>query len=218
MTRRPWRGKQTLTSHHKNKPALHAGQCILVDQMESTTLGFVAQLKGRLTIKRYQAATIFVDHYSRFTYVHLQCDLSSKQTLEAKRTFEIWSANVGVKIEHYHADNGWFAHKAFMQDYERNGQMLTVCATKSHWQNGITGKRSRDLKESARRQLLHAQSRLPDKIITIFWPYPLRTVAESGNTIPDKEDASCPLSRFSNLPVQARLKNKHPFRCPVFAL
>eukprot|EP00957_Ditylum_brightwellii_P145352 11069478-Ditylum_brightwellii.AAC.1 len=74
--------------------------------MESTTPGFDAQLKGRLTIKRYNATTIFVDHSSRLAYVHLQCDLSSQQTLEAKRAFEIWSASVGVKIKHYHADNG----------------------------------------------------------------------------------------------------------------
>eukprot|EP00957_Ditylum_brightwellii_P115034 8774267-Ditylum_brightwellii.AAC.1 len=74
--------------------------------MEFTVPGFVAQLKGRLTIKRYAAATIFVDHYSRLMYVHLQYDLSSKHTLEARRAFEIWSANVGVKIDHYHADNG----------------------------------------------------------------------------------------------------------------
>eukprot|EP00957_Ditylum_brightwellii_P074094 5630099-Ditylum_brightwellii.AAC.1 len=36
MTRRPWRGKQTLTTRHKIKPAQRAGQCISVDQMEST--------------------------------------------------------------------------------------------------------------------------------------------------------------------------------------
>eukprot|EP00957_Ditylum_brightwellii_P006737 511645-Ditylum_brightwellii.AAC.1 len=65
MTKRPWRGKQTLTTHHKIKPAQRARQCISVDQMESTVPGFVAQLKGRLTIKRYTAATIFDDHYSR---------------------------------------------------------------------------------------------------------------------------------------------------------
>eukprot|EP00957_Ditylum_brightwellii_P159950 12175150-Ditylum_brightwellii.AAC.1 len=84
--------------------------------MESTVPGFVAQLKGRLTIKTYTAATVVIDHYSRLIYVHLQYDLSSKHTLEAKGAFDIWSANVGVKIEHYHADTGRFADKAFMQD------------------------------------------------------------------------------------------------------
>eukprot|EP00957_Ditylum_brightwellii_P102536 7814885-Ditylum_brightwellii.AAC.1 len=36
LIRRPWRGKQTLMSYHKIKPARRAGQCVSVDQMEST--------------------------------------------------------------------------------------------------------------------------------------------------------------------------------------
>eukprot|EP00957_Ditylum_brightwellii_P209066 15360142-Ditylum_brightwellii.AAC.1 len=68
--------------------------------MDSTTPGFVAKLKGRITIKRYKVATIFVVYYSRLTYIHLQYNLSPQQTLEAKRAFEIWSASIGVKIEH----------------------------------------------------------------------------------------------------------------------
>eukprot|EP00957_Ditylum_brightwellii_P012728 962077-Ditylum_brightwellii.AAC.1 len=86
-------------------------------------------------------------------------------------------------------------------------------------QNGIIAeKRIRGLTKSARRQLLHAQSKWPDKTITNLWTYPLRTAMESGNTILDKEDASCLLSKFSNSPVQAQLKDTYPFRCPVFAL
>eukprot|EP00957_Ditylum_brightwellii_P013556 1022358-Ditylum_brightwellii.AAC.1 len=131
--------------------------------MESTVPEFfVAQLKGRLTIKRYTSATMSVDHYSRLTYVHLQHDLSSKHTLDAKRAFEIWSANMGVKIEYYHTDNGCFADKTFMQDCEKNRQLLAFCAVNSHWQNGIAEKRIRNLTESARRHLLHVQSRWPD--------------------------------------------------------
>eukprot|EP00957_Ditylum_brightwellii_P002679 206578-Ditylum_brightwellii.AAC.1 len=119
--------------------------------MESTVPGFVAQSKGILTIKRSTAATVFVDHYSRLTYDHLQYDLSSKHTLEAKRAFKVWSANVGVEIEHYHADNGWFADKAFIQDCEKNRQIMTLFAVNSHWQNGKAEKRIRDLTERAKR-------------------------------------------------------------------
>eukprot|EP00957_Ditylum_brightwellii_P141992 10817669-Ditylum_brightwellii.AAC.1 len=51
MTRRPWRVKQSLNTHHNILPAYHPGQCVSIDQMESTTPGVVAQLKGRFTIK-----------------------------------------------------------------------------------------------------------------------------------------------------------------------
>eukprot|EP00970_Alexandrium_tamarense_P018045 scaffold13311_cov105-Alexandrium_tamarense.AAC.1 len=55
MTKVPWRakGKQDTTIFSATK----AGQVVSVDQMISTQVGFVAQLKGRLTTQRYRAAT-----------------------------------------------------------------------------------------------------------------------------------------------------------------
>jgi hypothetical protein len=52
--------------------------------MISTHVGFIAQLKGTLSKKRYKAATVFVDHYSRPKYIHLITKLTSEETMEAK--------------------------------------------------------------------------------------------------------------------------------------
>jgi hypothetical protein len=52
--------------------------------MISMQVGFIAQLKGTLIKKRYMAATIFVDHYSRLKYVHLMTRLTSEETIESK--------------------------------------------------------------------------------------------------------------------------------------
>ena len=41
------------------------GECVSVDQMESPTAGFIAQMKGKLTKGRYKYATVYIDHYSR---------------------------------------------------------------------------------------------------------------------------------------------------------
>jgi hypothetical protein len=68
--------------------ATKAGQCVIVDQMILTQVGFIAQLRGTLTKKCYTAATIFVDHYSRLKYVHLMTRLTSEETMEAKQAFE----------------------------------------------------------------------------------------------------------------------------------
>ena len=71
MTKIPWWGKETKSSHEvfvATKPE----ECVSVDQMTSTELGFVAQLKGKVTKKRYCCATVFVNHYSRLRYVHPQ--------------------------------------------------------------------------------------------------------------------------------------------------
>ena len=79
-----------------------------VDQLESTVPGLIAQLKGIPTKVHYRAATIFVDHFSRMSYVHLQKSLSSKETVQAKRAFETYAITYGVLVHHYHADNGCF--------------------------------------------------------------------------------------------------------------
>ncbi len=64
--------------------ATKAGECVSVNQMISTQVGFIAQLKGTLTKKCYTAATVFVNHDLRLKYIHLMTKLTSKETIEAK--------------------------------------------------------------------------------------------------------------------------------------
>ena len=105
-TRRPWRTKAQPTG--ASKLCTFPGQCISVDQLESPTPGLIAQLKGIPTTKRYTAATVFIDHFSRLSFTHLQSTLSSEDTLQAKKAFERYCESNGVKVLHYHADNGRF--------------------------------------------------------------------------------------------------------------
>ena len=68
--RRSWRTKGTPTpwAEMATKP----GQIVLVDQLESSTAGFIGQLKSKLTTARHKFATVYVNQFSQFTYVHLQ--------------------------------------------------------------------------------------------------------------------------------------------------
>jgi hypothetical protein len=104
MTKIPWHGKETKASHEVFT-ATKPGECVSVDQMVSTEVGFFGQMKGKLTKKRYRCATIFVDHYSRLRFVHLQVDDSSEETIAAKRAFQAFAAKHGVRIQHYHCNN-----------------------------------------------------------------------------------------------------------------
>jgi hypothetical protein len=90
MTKIPWHDKLTKASHEvfiATKP----GECVSVDQIASTEVGFFAQMKGKLTKRRYRCATILIDHFSRLSFVHLQIDDSSAETLAAKRAFETFA-------------------------------------------------------------------------------------------------------------------------------
>ena len=72
-----------------------------VDQLESSTPGLVAQLKGKPTVGRYKVVTVFVDHFSRLSYVHAHASTTSKETVEAKHAFERYVKGHGVEIMQY---------------------------------------------------------------------------------------------------------------------
>jgi hypothetical protein len=101
--------------------------------MISTQVGLIAQLKGTLTKKRYTASTIFIDHYSRLKYVHLMTRLTSEETTEEKQAFEHFAEQHGVRILHYHCDNGGFADNAFKNSCSAKGQCLTFCGVNAHF-------------------------------------------------------------------------------------
>ena len=116
--------------------ATNPGQCVSIDQMISTQVGFYAQLKGRLTKQRYCAATIFVDHFLGYKYTHLMTNLSPEETVAAKHDFKQHASELGVTILHYHADHGRFCDNAFRAAFEQRGQCLTFCGVSAHFQNG----------------------------------------------------------------------------------
>jgi hypothetical protein len=136
MTKLPWQGKET-KANHEVFVATKPGECISVDQMTSMEVGFYAQLKGKLTKKRYKCDTIFVNDFSRLRFVHLQLDHKSNETLAAKLAFKQYAAEHGVKILHYHCNNGCFHDKAFQQACHNARQQLTFCGVNAHFGNGI---------------------------------------------------------------------------------
>ena len=96
-TYRPWLAKSENNRGYIRK-AYAPGECISVYQMESSTPGFIAQLKCKPTKHCYRAATIFLDHNSFITYVHLQRGLLSDETIQAKKLFETYTCTYKVKV------------------------------------------------------------------------------------------------------------------------
>ena len=90
-----------------------SGQCVSVDQMISTQVGFYAQLKGRLAKQRYRGSTIFVYHFLGYKYSHLMTHLLSEETVAAKRAYKQQASELELTTLHYHADNGRFCDNAF---------------------------------------------------------------------------------------------------------
>lgn len=216
-TKVPWKtnGSQ---NNRKIKTATRPGQCVSVDQMESSNPGFIAQLKGSLTKSRYKYATVFVDHFSDFVYIHLQKTLSSQETVQAKLAFEGYARTLGVSVEHYHADNGRFADNLFLKSVRDKGQTITYCGVGAHWQNGRAEKAIRDTQDAARTMMIHAMHRWPSAIDVALWPYAMRYAATVRNASIRKNARVSPIELFAQTNVRPRLRHMHTFGCPAYVL
>jgi hypothetical protein len=138
--------------------------------------------------------------------------------VEAKEAFEAVVRNTGVRIQHYHADNGRFSDKGFMNAVKKQQHTISFCKVNAHFQNWIAEKRIRDLQEQAHNMLMNAKSRWPKAVSAHLWPYALRSTNQLRQFTPDKEAGTPPLERFSGSEVAANLKDCHTPLCPVYAL
>lgn len=212
-TKVPWK---TSKKQGTIKPAERPGQCVSVDQMESSTPGLIAQLKGKPTKARYRYATVFVDHFSDFTYVFLMRTLSSEETIMAKEAFEAFSREQGVTIEQYHADNGRFADNAFIEHTKKNHQRLTFCGVDAHFQNGRAEKKIRDLQDSARTSLIYAKNRWKGAITSALWPYAVRHANDCQNASVRRGAAKSPNELFAGMSAKPKYQFVHSFGCPAY--
>ena len=111
-------------------------------------------------------------------YICKKKSLNAFEAIEAKHAFERWANFCGVKVAHYHTDNGIFAESALMADIFTKGQTISFCGVNAHFRNGCAERRTiRSLQKMARAQLLHKAVRWPTVITTNLWPYEIINVS-----------------------------------------
>ena len=213
----------TSSSAEMVKPAFWPdvpGDTVSVDQLISQTPGLIAQMSGILTTQRYTCVTVFVDHYSNLGYVHLQKTTSVEHTLEAKAAFERYAKQHGVSMRHYHADNGTFAARPWMQSCHQSGQRLSFAGVNAHHQNGKAESRIKHIQDMARTMMIYANKRWPEAITTNLWPYAIWMANDSINATPwIKNDGKLPpIQVFAKTAVSENPKHWYHFGCPVYVL
>ena len=149
-TKRRWRHNSPTNKRTNLKQPKNPGERISVDMLQSPHPGLVAQMTGILTRQRYNYATVYVDNYSGFGYVHLQRTQSIEETLESKQAFEMVAQQNGVNILSYHADNGIFRAHGWTRDCLAKNQSMTFAGVNAHHQNGRAERRIRLLQELTR--------------------------------------------------------------------
>ena len=182
------------------------------DQLVSAQPGLVPQGKGTATRARIWGATIFVDHATDWTKVHLMQDASGDSTLEAKNAFERNCMLRNVVPRGYHADNGRYAENTFKQDCVNKNQTLTFCGVGAHHQNGVAESKIKQLTLSSRTMLLHAQRHWPEYITTMLWPFALLAAADRMNHLHIDINGVTPEMKFSQVTGSStKLKHFHTF-------
>ena len=117
-------------------------------------------------------------------FVYLQKTCSAEETIEAKRAFEQYAENQGVRVEVYHADNQIFKAKKWIKECRQRKQDLTFAGVNVHHQNSITEQRIRELQETTRAILIHASKRWPGVVTIHHWPYAMRMANQAYSTSP----------------------------------
>ena len=177
-------------------------------------------MSGRITKERYKYATIYVDTYSGYSYVNLQKTLSASETVEGKIAFEALCEQHGVKVRGYHADNGIFRAKEWINDCKAKNQGLTFTGVNAHHSNGRAERRIRLLQNLSRSMLIYADRRWGGGAIVHPWPYAMRMANASVNNSPNMQDKfkRSPTDIMFNTYVQMNVKHWYPFACPVYVL
>ena len=86
---------------HIDHDDLQPGDKVSVDQIESSTPGLVAISRGKPTNATYHAASVYVDHASRYTFVKMHYSTGGTKAVEGKRCFEQLALSHGIKIKSY---------------------------------------------------------------------------------------------------------------------
>ena len=214
--RKPWQSKGVPTTPIWKETS--SGQIISVDQLESSMVGFIAQLKGKLTTQRYRYATMFVDQYSSYAYIYVQWAITSTETVQAKHSCECLAEDMGIRVHHYHADNGQFGDKGFVEDCQKQHQGLTYCGVNAHFQNGIAEKKISDLQEQTRMMILHGLRKWSSMLSIHPWRYGLHSANDICNSTPRKGSDISPIVLFSGVTMHPKLKHYHSFGCPTYIL
>ena len=104
-----------------------------------------------------------------------------------------------MKIGQWHADNGRYADKEFLDQVDRCEQKITFCGVGAHHQNGISEAAVMKHTLRARTLLLHARRYWPAAISTMLWPYALLTSVEFYNIWGIGADNKTPMMRLLRL-------------------
>ena len=77
--------KTKIPNNHESQKRPTIPEYVPVDMLTTPSPGIVTQMTGTLMKARYKYVTVFVDQYSRYTYVYPQTTQTSEETLKPNK-------------------------------------------------------------------------------------------------------------------------------------
>jgi hypothetical protein len=197
---------------------LKPGDCISTDQLESNSPGRVAVWKGTPSKRYYHACTFFTDHASNKVHITLNYSTGAEEAVASKHRFERMATENGISIKKYRGDNGVYATYLFKSSCEALNQAQDFSGVGAKHQNGVAERMIGTITRRARTMLLHATILWPDIITEDLWPFALKMAVDVHNATPGISGLSPDKIFSGHKTSRCRLKDFHPFGCPVFVL
>ncbi|GFH50753.1 hypothetical protein CTEN210_07229 [Chaetoceros tenuissimus] len=199
---------------------LNPGECVSLDQYVVPHRGQLYKTAGKeREALRYGGGSLAVDHASKRVFITHQVSLKAEETLVFKRNLERDAADCGFEIQRYHADNGVFAAKAFMEDCINKDQKLQYSASNTHHQNGVVERYIGTITRMARAMLIHVALLWPKQNKLEHWPMAMDHAVWVWNNLP-MDDGLSPEEKWtgSKVPSYNHLRRAHVWCCPAYVL
>jgi hypothetical protein len=159
-----------------------------------------------------------VDRASSYVHIEHQLGFSAVETIRAKQAYEKFCLYHGVLIQDYLTDSGAFKANTFVQHIRESHQLLSLCGTNAHPQNGVAERAIQTTSNMARAMILHACLDWKNGIDSSLWPMSAKYATHIYNQMP-KINGVCPADFFSGSIVpRHRLLDLHVLGCPVYVL
>jgi hypothetical protein len=135
---------------------LKVGSRVSVDHFKSRLKGRSCDSYGNPSSTQYAGGALFVEHSSGYIKCEHQVGFSAVETICAKQNFECHCMDQGVVVQYYLTDNGAFKLNTFVAHINDSQQLLHVCGTNAHRQNGVAERAIHTISNMARAMILHA--------------------------------------------------------------
>jgi hypothetical protein len=121
-----------------------------VDHFESRLKGHTYDSYGKPSSVQYVGDALFFYHASGYIKFGHQVGFSVVETIRAKQNFEHHFMDHGVVVQDYLNVNGKFKANTFVAHINESQQLLRVCVTNVHHQNGVPEQAIQSMSNMAR--------------------------------------------------------------------